>query len=83
MTSSKQKKYIKRIHPKKQLNEVQVIFRKMFIIVDNKHKPIVHKDGHLLIFYRARDAVSWLFNNGIDGDKGWRVLKMEVDITKI
>jgi hypothetical protein len=83
MTCPKQKKYIKRIHPEAPKGESQVIFRKMFIIVDNKHKPIVHRDGHLLIFYRAKDATSWLFNNPDKAKIGWRVVKMEVDITKV
>ena len=74
-------KYIKRIHPEKPLNENQVIYRKMFVIVDNNHKLVVHKDGHLLIFYRARDAKNWLFDN-IKEDKRWRIVKLEVDITK-
>ncbi len=59
-----------------------LINKKMFVVVDNDHKLVSHKDGHLLIFHRARDAKSWIFNN-MKGDKGWRILKLEVDITKL
>ncbi len=74
-------RYIKRIHPDPPLNENQVIYRKMFVIVDSNHKLVVHRDGYLLIFYRSKDAKNWLYDN-IKESKGWRVIKMEVDITK-
>lgn len=76
------KTYIKRIHPDPPKNENQVIYRKMFVIVDNTHKPVVHKDGYLLVFYRSKDAKNWLYDNIKEG-KGWRIIKMEVDITKV
>ncbi len=58
-----------------------VIYRKMFIILDLKKKPLVHKDGHLLIFYRSRDAKSFVFNN--KAQDLWRVKIVQLDITTL
>lgn len=60
---------------------VTLTTKKMFTIVDSSHKLVHHRDGHLLIFTKARDAKSWLFRN-IKEDKGWRILKTEVIIMK-
>jgi len=62
---------------------VTLLQKKMFVIVDHNHKPIYHRDGHLLIFSRARDGRSWLFNNKTQGSKEWRLLKLAINITKL
>lgn len=61
---------------------ITLLEKKMFVIVDHNHKPVYHRDGHLLIFSRARDGRSWLFNNKTQGSKEWRLLKLPISITK-
>jgi hypothetical protein len=58
-----------------------LINRKMFIILDLKGKPLVHRDGHLMIFYRSKEAKSFVFNN--KGQVAWRIKRVELDITTL
>lgn len=58
-----------------------VINRKMFIILDLRGKPLVHKDGHLLVFYRSKDARSFVFKN--KGHDIWRIKRVELGITML
>lgn len=58
-----------------------IINRKMFIILDLKGKPLVHRDGHLMVFYRGREARSFLFKN--KAQDIWRIKRVELDITTL
>lgn len=58
-----------------------VINRKMFIIVDNKHKPVTHKDGHLLIFFRGKDARKYIQKN--KANETWKEKRISLDITML
>ena len=52
--------------------------RKVYVLVDNKHKLAFHKAGHLLIFYSKRDSLRYLTVN--DCPKEWRTLKVKLSI---
>lgn len=58
-----------------------VINRRMFIILDLKHKPLVHRDGHLMIFYRSREANNFIYKN--KANEIWRVKPVRLDITTL
>jgi hypothetical protein len=58
-----------------------VMNRKMFIILDLKKKPMVHRDGHLMIFYKSKDAKSFIFKNKADAI--WRIKTVRLDITAL
>jgi len=60
---------------------VQLITKKMFAICDNKGKILTHKDGHLLIFHRARDAKYWLYDMFMDTE--WKIRKVQLAVTTL
>ena len=70
-------------HPRKSKPvEIETILnRRLFTIVNNKHRLVTHKDGHLLLFHRKKDAQRWLLNNDINDT--WRVEKLEILVTKV
>lgn len=59
----------------------QVINRKMFIILDIRKKPLVSREGHLYIFYRSKDANSFIYRN--KASTKWRVKIVQLDITTL
>ena len=56
-----------------------VTSKKMYCLVDRKHKLVYHKDGHILLFSRRKDADEWLIDQ--DTPKDWRVMIYDVHIT--
>lgn len=54
--------------------------RKVYLIVDHKHKPVFHRDGMLLIFYNKRDAEDFLWDKKIP--ESWRYIKAIIQIQK-
>jgi hypothetical protein len=74
---------------KQKPSEIELILDKnLWVIVNNKHRPIYHKDGHLLIFPRKKDAESWLdtalekVNNTGDSIWTWRIIKLSILISR-
>lgn len=65
----------------KPTNTGVVINRKMFIILDIKHKPLASREGHLYVFYRSKDAHSFIFRN--KAVSKWRVKPVRLDITTL
>lgn len=59
----------------------QVINRKMFIILDLRKKPLVSREGHLYVFYRSKDANSFIYRNKASAK--WRVKIVQLDITTL
>ena len=55
--------------------------RKMFIILDLRKRPLVSREGHLYIFYRSRDANSFIFRN--KASEKWRVKIVKLDATTL
>lgn len=77
--------YVRKVHRQKKPEVEQVLDRKLYVIVDNKHRPITHMDGHLMIFHRMIDAEDWLDKVAESADTRdiiWRVEKLSVYITK-
>ena len=72
----------RRIHPSKnkEPKPTQILNRRMFAIVNRRHRPVYHKDGHLLIFSRKRDAMTWLETNHVNLE--WRTVPLEISIIK-
>lgn len=65
--------------------EVETICnRHSYIIVNNKHKPIFHKDGYILVFFTKSSAEDWMDKQAKKGSlkKEWRIEKMSILITK-
>lgn len=62
-----------------------ILDKKMWVIVDNKLRPISHKDGFILSFHRKRDAQNWLFCNvlDLDSDNSWRIKPLNLKIEEI
>lgn len=58
-----------------------VINRKMFIILDLKGKPVVHKEGYIMTYYRSRDARLFIFRN--KAQDIWRIKRVELEITTL
>lgn len=58
-----------------------VISRKMIIIIDIKGKAVSHSDGHLLIFYRKRDANYYIIRN--KKTDIWRIKKVNLGVTTV
>lgn len=60
----------------------EILHKYMYVVVDRKHKPICHQSGHLLIFYRRKDAFAWLFDNliGDEADPSWRIQKLNIKL---
>lgn len=52
--------------------------RKVYLIVDHKHKPVFHKDGYLLIFYNKRDTEEFLDNPKLPDT--WRYIKAIIQV---
>lgn len=65
-------------------NTGQICFRKMFAIMDQRGRLLTHSDGHLMLFYRSRDARKWLENNDREDSK-WelKVQKVQINVTQI
>ena len=53
--------------------------RRAYVIVDNKHKTVFHKSGHIIVFYSKKKALGYLQNNpGLP--ESWRVLRIQLKI---
>lgn len=60
----------------------KVINKAMYIVLNDKQKPLVHSDGNLLIFYKMRQATDYITKNK-KKDQDWRVRKVQLDITTL
>lgn len=58
-----------------------LINRKMLILVDLRQKPVYHMDGHILIFYKNRDANLYIIKK--KKQDVWRIKKIQLDATII
>lgn len=55
--------------------------KKAFVIVDQKHRPVFHRDGYILVFYRKKDAEQWLLNLHVNQENElWRIMKMNIHL---
>lgn len=60
--------------------EIQTILdKKLYMVVNRHHRPIYHKDGHLMLFSRKKDAERWLEKNQTED---WRIEKLNIYIFK-
>lgn len=61
-----------------------VLSKKLTVIVDSKHRPVCHKNGHFLIFPSRSSAERWFEKNIIDKgeDTNWRIEKLNFFITR-
>lgn len=59
----------------------KIIDRSMYILVNDKDKPIITTNGSMLIFYRRRRAYDYLFENALS--ESWKVKKVRLDITTL
>jgi len=56
-----------------------VTSKKMYALVDHNHKLVYHRDGHILLFSRRKDANEWLVEK--ETPMKWRVEILDVHIT--
>lgn len=69
------------IRPKEEYKPGTITDKKVFVIVDSKHKPVTHRDGYMFIFYRKRDAERWLLNVSVSKEtEDWRVMRMNIHL---
>jgi hypothetical protein len=71
------------IYPEKnrQPEAITIIDKRLFLVVDRKNKPIAHRNGNILPFFRKRDAEKWLIENDIDG-KRWRIVPIDATLIR-
>jgi len=60
----------------------KVINKAMYIILNEKRKPLVDADGSLLIFYKNRRAVDYITANK-RRDQDWRIKRVQLDVTTL
>lgn len=58
-----------------------IMNRKMFGILGINKRLMTHREGHLLLFYKSRDAKHWLFQNKLEGTCS--IIRIKIDITQI
>jgi DNA-directed RNA polymerase subunit F len=59
----------------------KILNRSMYIILNEKKKPLVHKEGNLLIFYRLREAIDYI--SSYSSEDAWKVKKVKIDVTTL
>lgn len=59
----------------------KLINKAMYVILNHNKKPLIHKDGYLLVFYKMRWAADYIVENGADED--WKIKKVQLDITTL
>lgn len=79
--SSKDRTYHIRSSKIKSPDIETILNKKLYIIVDEQHRPIHHSDGYMLFFHQKRKALRWIEKNASDNLK-WRLEKLSVLITK-
>lgn len=58
---------------------VKTVFsRKMVAILNKNKKMMTHKDGHLMLFYKIRDATLWLNRNKLTDL--CQIIRVKIDI---
>ena len=60
----------------------QILDRRMYVIVNRLSKPMCHRDGHLLIFYKKKEAMRWLEENKNEDEK-WRVRALRTSLMTV
>jgi hypothetical protein len=78
--SSKDRTYHIRSQKSKSPEVETVLDKKLYIIVDNKHRPVHHKDGHFLFFSSKRRAENWM--EKYRTDETWRIERLIVTILR-
>lgn len=60
-----------------------ILNKKMWVIVDNHLRPITHAAGHIMIFYKKKDAQKWLDKNVDDRYSNWRLFPYKIIVEDI
>lgn len=79
--SSKNRKYHLKSEKTKSSIEETVLNKKMYLVVDEKHRPMYHEEGYIVMFIQKRKAYKWLEKNNINQQK-WRLERLPIIITK-
>ncbi len=85
--NGRHRKYHTKVEPQKTPEVETVLSKRLSVIVDNKHRPVFHKDGHFLIFPTRSAAERWYKRNIVDlgkqDDYNWRIERLDFLITKL